>query len=248
MLSHNHIEKIKQQAFLGYPSNLYNICQVRPITMGEILLPDSLYGAALDTLLLTEVDICKLIKEKTGKEPKIAEIKPLHYLLDSAEKDNSFLLELQKFFSTFITEDILLLPDYKAVVVGSPKEKRLITNENFSDFQDILRIQNVKKIKEPPPENESAIAREFRLKAEYRDSIKKKQQEKNGEVIEISELLEIATVYGIDCKNTTIYAFYKLLTRYRAREKWQQDIQMLCAGADSTKIKTNYWAGSLKEK
>jgi hypothetical protein len=39
--------------------------------------------------------------------------------------------------------------------VGSPTDRRLITEENFRDFQDILRIQNRKEIVEPPPKDES---------------------------------------------------------------------------------------------
>ena len=45
-----------------------------------------------------------------------------------------FLLELQNAFSTFIKEDILLLPRINAVLVGPMAEKRLITKENFEDF------------------------------------------------------------------------------------------------------------------
>lgn len=70
----------------------------------------------------------------------------------------------------------MLLPKINAIVVGPPQEKRLITNENFADLQEILCIQNARPVKEPPPENESAIAREFRLKREMRDAVKKKQQ------------------------------------------------------------------------
>jgi hypothetical protein len=32
------------------------------------------------------------------------------------------------------------------------------------------------------------------------------------------------------------------------KEKWEQDIQMICAGADSKKIKTKYWGESLDDK
>lgn len=249
MLSPNQIETIKEQAYVGAPSILTGVCRITPRTMYEIIeMGTNNYNARLGLLLLTETDIVKIIKEKTGQEPNIEEIYPLTYLLQSAAHDDMFLLELQSAFSTFIKEDILLLPKINSVLVGPPQEKRLITNKNFLDFQDILRIQNRREVKEAPPENESAIARKFRLKREARDAAKRKQQAKKGEGQSLSELLEIAETFGIDYRNKTLYAFYGLIQRHQAKEKWDQDIQMLCAGADSKKLKTKYWGESLKEK
>jgi hypothetical protein len=61
-------------------------------------------------------------------------------LLLSTEQNDSFLLDLQNVFSTFIKEEVLFLPSINSILVGSPDDKRLITVENFKDFQDILRI------------------------------------------------------------------------------------------------------------
>lgn len=249
MLSPKQIERIKEDAFSGNGSILPGVCKVIPLTMGEILrIGMDTYNNKLGILLLTEVDIMKIIKEKTGQNIPIEEIQPLSYLLQSAAHDDMFLLELQSSFSTFIKEDILLLPKINSVLIGSPKERRLITNQNYSDFQDILRLHNKREMKEPPPENESAIARKFRLKREARDAAKRKQQEKNGENQNLVDLLEVATVFGIDYKNVTLFAFYNLISRYQAKEKWEQDIKLICAGADSKKIKSKYWGESLKEK
>jgi hypothetical protein len=60
------------------------------------------------------------------------------------------------------------------VVVGPPEDKRWITEDNFGDFQTILRVQNRKEVPEPPPENESAIARKMRLLKEKREAVKRK--------------------------------------------------------------------------
>lgn len=249
MLSPNMIEVIQEQAYAGVPSSFSNICKVYPLTLYEIIeMGTNKYNSKLGLLLLTEVDIAKTIKEKTGEEPDIEQIHPLSYLLTSALYDNLFSLELQASFSTFVKEDVLLLPKINAVLIGNPKDKRLITEQNYGDFQDILRIQNKKNIREAPPENESPIARKFRLKREARDAAKQKQQEKQGNKQSLVELLEIAETFNIDYKNKTIFAFHNLIKRHQAKEKWDQDIQMLCAGADSTKLKTKYWGESLKDK
>ena len=146
-----------------------------------------------------------------------------------------------------ILVDILLLPKINAVLVGPMTEKRLITKDNYEDFQTILRLQNRKEVPEPPPENESPQAKKMRLLREKRDAVKRKQQQKNGAAQDLADLLEIAEVFGIDYKNKSIYAFYGLIQRHQLREKWTQDIQMLCAGADSKKIKAKYWGENPKD-
>ena len=247
MLSANKIEEIKEQAFLGLPSSLDNICKVYPLKIPEIVEMGTItYNGKLGLLLLTEVDIVNIIKEKTGEEIPIEDIHPLEYLIQSAALDDMFLLELKSIFSTFLKEDIKVLPKINAILVGNPLEKRLITNENFQDLQDILRIQNKKEAKEPPPKNESAGERKMRLLREKVAAVKKKQAQKNGQEQSLVELLEIAQTFGIDIQNCTLYSFYSLIRRAQLKEKWDQDIQMLCAGADSNKLKTKYWGESLK--
>jgi hypothetical protein len=56
-------------------------------------------------------------------------------------------------------------------------------------------------------------------------------------------LLEIAGTFGIDTEKS-LYAFRKLLRRHQMREKWDNDLEMLCAGADGQKLKTKYWGES----
>ena len=212
--------------------------------MKDMLKMGSLeYSNRLNLLLMTETDIEKIIKEKGGDISQLGNFSTLSYLLKSAELNEMFFLELEKALSTFIQEDILLLPKINAILVGPPSERRLIKEDNFLDFQTILRIQNRKEVPEPPPENESAIAKKMRLARERREAVKRKQQQQNGSQQELAELLEIAEVFGIDYYEKSIYAFYGLIQRHQLREKWDQDIQMLCAGADSKKIKTKYWGG-----
>lgn len=212
--------------------------------MKDMLKMGSLeYSNRLNLLLMTEMDIEKIVKEKGGDISQLRNFSTLSYLLKSAELNEMFFLELEKALSTFIQEDILLLPKINAILVGPPSERRLIKEDNFLDFQTILRIQNRKEVPEPPPENESAIAKKMRLARERREAVKRKQQQQNGSQQELAELLEIAEVFGIDYYEKSIYAFYGLIQRHQLREKWDQDIQMLCAGADSKKIKTKYWGG-----
>lgn len=247
MLSSKEISMIKEQAYCGYPSQLKGVCDIYPSMMRDYLKNTIQFSGRLGILLLTETDIANLIKEKSGKDVPSEEIHVLDYLLQSADHDDNFLLDLNAALSTFIKEDIYILPSYHAVVVGPPEDKRWITEDNFGDFQTILRVQNRKEVPEPPPENESAIARKMRLLKEKREAVKRKQQQKEGKEQELAELLEIAEVFGINPMEKSVYAFYGLVQRHRLREKWDQDLAMLCAGADPKKIKVEYWGDNSKE-
>lgn len=249
MLSPDKIDEIKSQCFIGAPSKIENVGYVYPKTIKEILTMGIIeYNRKLNLLLLTEIDIQKILKEKAEQEIPLEDIHVLEYLIQSANYNESFLLDLQDSFTTFLQEEILLLPELNAIVIGDPKERRLITEKNFGDFQDILRIQNKKTVKEAPPENETYGQRKMRLLREKVAEAKKKQANKNGETTAFADMLEIATVFGIDINNCTLYAFYSLLRRYQAKEKWQQDFQMICAGADSKNMKTKYWGESLDDE
>ena len=247
MLSNNEIQLVKEQAYCGYPSQLKGVCDIYPSMMRDYLKNTIQFSGRLGILLLTETEVINLIKEKTGKEISGEDVHVLEFLLQSAEHDNGFLLELQDALSTFIKEDIFILPSYHAIVVGPPEQKHWITEENFSDFQTILRIQNRKEVPKPPPENESAFAKRMRLLAEKREAVKRKQQQKQGTEQDLADLLEIAEVYGINIMEKSVYAFYGLVQRHRLREKWDQDIAMMCAGADPKKMKVEYWGDSSKK-
>lgn len=246
MLSTNKIEEIKEQAYLGFPSQLDGVCSIKPFTMEEIVkMGTSKYNGYLGLLLLTETDIAEIIKEKVGQDIPVDEIQPLKYLIQSTTQNDGFLLELQFIFSTFVQEQVLILPKINSILVGEPQDKRLINEENFRDFQDILRIQNRKEYVAPPPPDETPGERKMRLLREQVAAVKKKQAQKKNDGQSLVELLEIAETYGIDARNHTLYAFYSLLRRHQLKEKWQQDIQMICAGADGKKIKSKYWGESL---
>lgn len=248
MLSPEQIETVKEQAYLGYPSQFDNVCKIYPLTIGEIIeIGNATFNGRLELLLLTEVKISSIIKEKTKEEFPIEQIKPLEYILQSTAMNDFLLLEIQNMISTLVKEEVLLLPQINSILVGDPKERRLINEKNFRNFQDILRIQYKKDFIEPPPENETAAQRKMRLLRERVAEAKKKKAEKDGKTTDFLTLLETAEIYGIDVKNRTVLALYNLIRRYQAKETWEQNLRALCAGADSSKMEMKYWGESLDE-
>ena len=107
MISHERIEEIQGQAYVCAPSLLDDIARIYPLTMTEILTMGQIkYNKMLGLLLLTEIDIQNLIKEKIQEEIPLEKIQPLTFLLQSAEQNDGFFLELKEAFSTFLKEDI----------------------------------------------------------------------------------------------------------------------------------------------
>lgn len=137
MLSLNDIEVIKEQSYACFPSQLSNVCEVYPLKMEEIIkMGSDKYKGYLNLLLLTEAEIAKMIEEKAKIEVDLSEITTLSYLLQSAKLSDSFLLDLQNAFTTFIKEEVLLLPKINAVLIGNDfSKKRLITEKIFLIFK-----------------------------------------------------------------------------------------------------------------
>lgn len=247
MLSLKEIEDIKAKAYVCEPAALDKLALVYPRTVKDIItMGYSIYMEQLGLLTLDSIKISEIIKEKTGEEVSPDLINPLEYLLACSEHNDNFLLELQDAFFTFLQEEVMLLPEYKAVLIGSPSDKRLITVEIFPKLQEILRIQNRKQVKPAPPKDESEGQKKMRLLREKVEEVKRKQAAKRGENEDSSiiDSLEIASVFGIDISQCSLYAFYGLIQRHQKHEKWLTDIQMICAGADPKDIKTKYWGES----
>jgi len=71
--------------------------------MKDMLKMGSLeYSNRLNLLLMTEMDIEKIVKEKGGDISQLGNFSTLSYLLKSAELNEMFFLELEKALSTFI--------------------------------------------------------------------------------------------------------------------------------------------------
>lgn len=246
---------VAEKSFLGASTSLNEVCMVYPLTINEIIgLGQDQYNAYLNLLTMTESDIEFYFEEKIRKNPELRkpEYKSVFdYLMRSCENNDTFLLDLQKAFFTFIREQVQILPELNMVVVGKPSKKRIIDEKLFFDFQNILRLQNKIPLEEPIPENENPMQRKFRLRrAALKDA--KKRQKKDDNTANFYELMSSLCCFNVgvtpfDVGKLTLFAFYELLNRAGEKEKFESDCAALRAGADSKKIKPKYWIRSLEE-
>ena len=221
-------KEIELQAFYNEPTPFLNICQIKPFTLGEIIKVGlNFYNRVLTILTLN-------IEELELKEiPK--DFSMLEYLLESANEDEKFYLELLDALEFFIKDKIYILSD--RIVVGDPRDKKIIDKSNFGIFQNILRIQNARlEVQEDIPENESETAKKFRLLREKREAVKRKQEQKTAKKQKLLSLIQVGEVYKIDTKNLTLCAFYGLIDRHSKNIKYTQDYLAMIHGCQDIKL------------
>ena len=127
-----------------------------------------------------------------------------------------------------------------------------IKEEEFFDFQNAIRECIGKKPVEPYNKNEHPKIREMKRKARYRDKIKAKNaaKGKNGITLFTSLVSICCMGLGINPLNIgemSYIAMESLLRKYQDKEKYQLDVDSLLAGADSKKIKPQYWIRNFEE-
>lgn len=242
---------ISLKALFGAGYQFENICMVYPLKIKEIIgMGQEKYQEQLNLLILTSEDLYNQYKKKGIDVPK--DIDVFDNLMFSCENDESFLLDMEEAFYTFIREKVQILSDLKIISIGNGLEKRIIDKNKFYKFQNILRIQNRLPIEEEAPENESPMQRKFRLRRQERERAKRNSNKEKGEPVHFHDLISSLCVYniGVNLQNVgdlSIYAFHELLDRVQEKERYDLDIRSLLAGADPKKVKPKNWIRKLNE-
>ena len=237
-------EQVESLAFVNIPYIYDDLCLIHPLKIGDLLALERKYDMFLKTLTIDKNFIMKIFSDKKIEINVDQCPTPLRYILESANIDDNFLLELQTAFSTFIREEVTILYNSQQIIIGDPKEKRILNESNFSDFQAILRLQNKIPAIEVIPEDESPRAKRFREKRELRDAIKNKQESKKAP--NFSTLMSALCAYGIgitpfNIKDLSIYAFYSLLSINGSKERYNTEMNYIYAGADPKKLNPKHW-------
>ena len=112
---------------------------------------------------------------------------PLEYLFMLAESDERIKKIVIESIEFFIKEPVLLLLENRMIIIGDLKESllnaksvrdlRVITKDNYFDFQNALRRAVGDKEVEPYNPNENPKVKYFKAKARLRDRIKAKSKD-----------------------------------------------------------------------
>ena len=251
----------REELLIGAPYKIGNICNVYQLQLGEIMEGIGLikYHYYVNMLTMEEEDLKEVLEQKKKEAFGLIpadfnlQMTVFQYLMSSAQLDKSFFLDFKTALSTFIKEEILISPKKGLIIIGDPLDKRVITEENFSEIGMALRLFNKMRVKEPPPENETPMQRKFRLKREERDRVKEKQAAQNEEAMTFADVMSSICVMDVgvtllNIKQYTIYQIKDLLERAQAKEAYHTELDMLMAGADSKKIKPKHYVRNLQKE
>lgn len=244
------------EPFLKLPQSFQNICYIYPPTVNDILKEETKKIYNILTFSQEEIEDFFIDKKDQQGQP-IKPPTPFEYIMVNAMYNKTFETQVEKSFELFIKEPVTFHYNVGSIIIGNLQEEiakikkiedlRIINKDNFFDFQNSIRRALGEKPVDPPNPNEHPRIREMKAKARYRDRIKAKK----GLGLTFEETLVSICCMGIGLNPLNIgeisYAAAKrLVDKYQQKEKYDIDIRSLLAGADSKKIKVEYWMNTNK--
>lgn len=250
---------IDDRVLLGFPITFKNICKVYPPTVNDVSGNEhfSIYHALFT---ITQEDL----NDEYLKNENIKHIPtPFEYLLLNYYQGGEMQQHILDGFQFFLHEPVTIVPEINMLLIGKSEDEldpdkdldnpRLLTEENYFDFQNMIRtVMGSSEVKPPDSEEQNLDPRILRYKRKIREAerIRSKKKQKSGP--KFGTLLAAICCMGIGLTPLNIgeisYAcVHWLIAIEQQKEAYDIDIRSLLAGADSKKIKPKYWIKNLDE-
>ena len=237
--------------FINEPIEFKPGIKIYPPTVKQVITNDN-YGIYRRILTYSQEEV----EDEFLNEKKKLDVypTPFEFLLNNSYHNKDYEKKAKEAFQFFIHQEVTFLYELKKIVVGKleeviggatkTEEIVTLTEDEFFDFQNSIRECIGQKSIEPPIQDEHPKIKEMKRKARQRDRLKAKQNSKNG--IPLSTMLVSICCMGIGITPLNIgelsyVAAESIFSMYQDKEKYQLDIDSLLAGADSKKVKPQYW-------
>ena len=246
---------INSNFFLGLPVPYKEICNVYPPKVNDILNEKD-YPVYRKLLLSSQEDIEDEFAEQKlsmGEVPT-----PLEYIFILSASDERIKKIALEGFKFFIHEPVTMLADQKMIVIGdltevlpqlkSIEQLRILKEDNFFGFQNLLRQSIGEKEIEPYNPDENPKVKYFKAKARLRDRVKAKSKD----ALTLGSTLASICCMGFGLNPLNIgelsqAAITVLMRYYQEKTKYDIDIKSLLAGADSKKVKPQNWIRNIED-
>ena len=246
---------INAAILIGEPLKYLDKCLIYPPKVKDVVSQNSIYPQAHRLLTLTQEDIQDQLKDTI--QPGEVAPTPFQFLFANAVNSQPFRRIAQLSFEFFLQEPVHFLVDEGKILIGniekeiqnasSLDELRFITEEDFFEFQNLIRLACGEKPAKPPEPidpNEDPRIRRIKEKARERDRIKAKKGVQGG--ISLDTCLTAICCMGLGINPLNIgemsyAAVGPLMKMMQEKEKYDIDVRSLLAGADSKKVKPKYW-------
>ena len=246
---------IDELFFIGKPRKFSNICKIYPPTI-DAILEDQYYPLYRKLILISGEDIEDEYAEQEIPFDQLPS--PLEYIFSIINSNDDLKEIVENGFKFFIHEDVTFLFDLKLILVGnlsetlstvsSINELRIINEENFFEFQNMVRRSVGDKPLEPYNPYEHPKVKYFKAKARLRDRVK--AGSKDGLTFGSTLATICCMGLGISPLNIgelTQCAASVLIRYYQEKSKYETDIRSILAGADSKKVKPVYWIRNIED-
>ena len=247
---------INPNFFTGRGVDFQGLCKVYPPKIGEIM-DDKDYPVYRKLLMSSQEDIeDEWVEAKLNMEELPT---PLEYVFQLSAVDLKIRKIAENGFKFFIHEPVFFLPDQKKVIIGDLRETikniksldelRTIDENNYFEFQNLLRESIGEKPVEPYNPNENPKVKYFKAKARLRDRVKMKNS-KDGLNLGSTLAAICCMNFGINPLNIgelSQAAISVLIRYYQEKNKYEQDISALLAGADKKKVKPQNWIRNIED-
>lgn len=229
---------INEKVLIGYPIVFKDICLIYPPKIKDIVAVGyEIFLSYLNILTLTQEDLDDIyIKKNETNIPT-----PFQFLFMRIEKGDRQLVK--QALSFFCKTKVTFLEQTKKIVLGEIKDKKIINDDNFFDFQNALRTSIGAKEAEKPNPNMHPKLKRMKAKQRERDRVKSKQ-DKNKCSFATQLLSYCCMDLGITLQTIGEYTYAGLNSLIRIKQqknKYDLDISYLLAGANPKKVKPKDW-------
>lgn len=242
----------------GDPLVYKDICLVYSPTLGEIatLQLENFYRA-LSLMLVQRPET-----NDTQAAALLNALTDFQYLIFLSTMDQGSAEAIQEAFELFCHERITFVMTPPSIVLGDPKEKRIITDENFGDIQYLVRYccalvdKDEDQIELLPTDSPQVrrLKQQMLEGRRQRAKAKKKAHDGDDSKIVFSDLVASlvigsnGSITNESVWNLTYYAFQDLLKRMSWREEFDINTRAAMAGAKIDKEKLTHWIKTMSFK
>lgn len=242
----------KEQFFVGIPTEIGNICKVYPVTVREIAtIGAKNFYSYLNLFTLDKEDIDEFLQQQ-GVEERLT---PFQFTLINANEDKQYLENLEKAFKFFLHEEqITVLVDNEAIILGDINEGRVLMEEDFNTVCAIIIEQNmVNKSSAEERMNNPSDAKAAQIIKKIKEGRKIREKKSSDSNLNFIDLVASLAAKGnglnaINVWDLTYYAFNDQFKRMQMIEQYDNARQSILAGADLKKVKIEYWLRPIEKE
>ena len=241
--------------FIGEPLyfSQYNIKIYPPLIKDVVGNPRYHSYAAIFTL--SQEDIWDQIAEKEGKGLTGQAIPnaptPFEFFLINCHSSAQYMQVAREAFQFFTHENVRINPEGKIVLftdgiekINDVKNLRILDENNFFDFQNMIRMVLGEEPVEPPNPNMHPKIALIKAKGRLRERIKKKKGNKNGISFDTMLVALCCMNLGLNPLNIGEIPYPSasvLFAMSQDKEKYETDLKIATAGFGNKKVKPKYW-------